>query len=134
MSQGNRTGRQAPPHRQFYRGAHPVGTVSEDEVDAIAEKVLSRVRDIRNAQGEGSYVFGDPEHGVYALRIGSAAGEVMLREHLDWLFGVYGAAHAHCHRASFPPLEQVAEDIRAHYGWAQKVAAETGQLGLHFAA
>ncbi|WP_455948139.1 hypothetical protein [Lelliottia jeotgali] len=111
--------RHAAPHRQFRRGAVAVAVVDQGQVLAVARAVLSRVRDIRNAQGEGSYVFGDPGQAIFALRIGSAAGEGMLREHSDWLFGLYGADTADGKRVTFPSIDQVAEDIREHYGWEQ---------------
>jgi len=131
----NQTPRQAAPHRQFRRSGVELAVASEADALLVARKVLARVRDIRNAQGEGSYVFGDPACGIFALRIGSAAGEGMLREHGEWLFGLYGADTADGKRVSFPSPDQIAEDLREHYGWEQPEPIRWPmQLELVFAA
>ncbi|GAB3054176.1 hypothetical protein [Stenotrophomonas tumulicola] len=131
----NETTRHAAPHRQFRRSAVELAVASEADAPQVARKVLSRVRDIRNAQGEGSYVFGNQACSVFALRIGSAAGEGMLREHPGWLFGLYGADTADGKRVSFPTAEQIAEDLREHYGWDQPLPVNCPkQLNLFAAA
>lgn len=107
------------PQRQFSRSALPIGVVERGTVDGLAVRLLARVRDTRSSQGEGSMVFGDPEHRLFVVRIGSAAGTQMLKEHAGWLLGLYGANTSDGKRVCFPLVEQVADDIRAHYDWEE---------------
>lgn len=113
-----------PPRRLFSRRVAPLAVAEESSTMAVAVRILSRARDIRNAHVEGSYVFGDTEHGVFVQRIGSASGESMLRDHCDWLFGLYGADTADGGRVRFPSPEEVQDDIRAHYGWEQTARSQ----------
>lgn len=105
------------PRRLFSRRSEALATTDMENVPKVAAKVLARVRDIRNAHSEGSYVFGDPDHHVFAQRIGSPGGEAMLKEHGDWLLAVYASGPPKASHACFPDVEEIADDIRDHYGW-----------------
>ncbi|WOB24760.1 MULTISPECIES: hypothetical protein [Xanthomonas] len=108
--------RQTAPHRQFNREAVPLGTANpHEDMMPIATAAVARIRDIRNAQCSGSYVFGADDGRVFVVRQGSATGERMVKKHPAWLMGVYAGDTADGRRATFPTPSQLFGDLLQHF-------------------
>jgi len=81
----------------------------------ISQTAANRIRANRHDRQVGSWLFGDKEGKVYVLKEDSSCVVGMLKEHPEWMVGLYAAETRDRKRPSCPSAEQVFEDLRQHF-------------------